>query len=69
MAAADRAEEILDQLNLPEDQENLWGEMIDAYREKAEKERSDRLSAAYDKWGGYYNEAYQREKECRNWED
>ena len=69
MAAADRAEEILDRLNLPEDQDNLWGEFIDAYREKAEKERSDRMKAAYQLVGEAYGRAYQREKECRNWED
>ena len=69
MAVLDRMEEILDRLNLPEDQDSLWGEMIDAYREKAEKERSDRLYAAYEGWAEAYGRAYQRNLDCLNWED
>lgn len=69
MAAADRAEALLDRLNLPEDQDSLWGEMIDAYREKAEKERGDRLYAAYMSLGILEGRAYQRNLDCLNWED
>ena len=69
MAAADRAEEVLDQLNLPEDQDNLWGEFIDAYREKAKKERDDGLYAAYQEIDRLQGEAYQRYRDCVNWED
>ena len=69
MAAADRAEALLDRLNLPEDQDSLWGEFIDAYREKAKKERDDGLYEAYLEIGRRLGRAYQRNQECLDWED
>ena len=60
----------MDQLDsLEEERGDSWGEFIDAVRELWEEWRGNKLRAAYEGWAEDYGRAYQREKECRNWED
>lgn len=67
MAVLDWIEEILDSINYPEDGE--LRDRIDSIREKVRKKRDDGLYAAYQEIDRRQGEAYQRYRDCVNWED